>query len=319
MSQQLLPWKLRRSDFDTPGWHTRPTVGFELMFEFLRLSPSYELARREASGNLVDDDRVSLPSDFDQVRQTYKLLGDVQNTLFRQWWLNHGLMAFGVPHARPKPRGLAVLEASVDTQPDALTETLSQYLSSTRRDEGLLFVLVLAVPLAARRSEVLTEVRKLLDQHEMGEQLLPKPQFRLMGQRLRAKVLFNGVRLLWFRAAKPKWELWRLGAKAGLSSTYSSVLDVNAPRKVKDVFEMHDREMMSKITFRALTKFEAIAENAARGRFPCEEPVDKAPFDYPALSRIVRTKNRWEDKEKARLMRAYSTSTAQPRSKDVDL
>ena len=165
--------------------------------------------------------------------------------------------------------------------------------------------LLLSVPLGQRKSDVLRQLSRLLDNYAEVSGTTQPPKLTLMGQRLRAKVLFNGVRLLWFKAAKPKWELWRLGAKARLSKTYSEVLDVTAPRKVKDEFEMRDREMMSKITYRALVKFEAIAENAARGRFPSEGRGEQMPFDYPALARRIRRKNLWEDKEKARLLKAH--------------
>jgi hypothetical protein len=74
---------------------------------------------------------------------------------------------------------------------------------------------------------------------------------------------------------------------------------------VADYQQMVDREMMSKITHRALVKFQAIAENAARGRFPSDEIAEQVPFDYSKLARIIQRKNAWEDKEKARLLREF--------------
>ena len=61
---------------------------------------------------------------------------------------------------------------------------------------------------------------------------------------------------------------------------------------------------MTKIAYRAQRKFEAIAENAARGRFPCEDPVEQVKFDYPALAERIRRKNKWEDEEYARIAKA---------------
>lgn len=305
MAKKRLPWKLRGSDFNEPGWSTRPTVGYELFFEFLRLSPSYELARKASEEGLTAEEKKSLPSDFREVQKTYAMLGNVQTTLYRQWWLSRGLRTFGNPHKRPAVHQIAELKGGVDVSASAVLDGLDQLLSTTRRDEGLAPALLLSVPLGQRKSDVLRQFSRLLDKYAEVSGTTQPPKLKLMGQRLRAKVLFSGIRLLWFKAAKPKWELWRLGAKAGLSQTYSSVLDVAAPRKVKDEMEMHDREMMSKITYRALVKFEAIAENAARGRFPSEASVEQVPFDYPALARRIRRKNLWEDKEKARLLKAY--------------
>lgn len=319
MARALPPWKLRAADFNSPGWHTRATVGYELMFEFLRLSPSYELARKEAAGQLNKSELGLLPRDFRDVRRTYALLGDVQSVLFRSWWLQRGLHAFGNPHSKPGTHQLQVLRGGEDVLVAEVIQGIEQYLEDTRRDEGLAPALLMAVPLVGRKSDVLQQISKLLDQHAGDVAPASKPILSLHGQRLRAKVLFNGVRLLWIRAARPKWELWRLGAKARLSPTYSSVLDPEAPRKVKEDQEMVDREMMSKITHRALIKFEAIAENAARGRFPSEQPVQQVPFDYPTLARIIQRKNMWESREKARLLKGLEARSARQRSEDVAL
>jgi hypothetical protein len=306
----LMPWKLRTADFNKPGWHTRPTVGFELMFEFLRLSPSYELARKANEEGLTADDKQKLPADFKQVLTTYALFGNVQTTLFRSWWLQRGLKAFGNPHSKPKVHQFGFLPTGVDVQPSTVMQNVDQLLTDTRRDEGLGAALLLSVPLGRRKGEVLNEIGRLLDAHADKGGAAVEPKLKLAGQRLRAKVLFNGVRLLWLKAAKPKWELWRLGTKAKVSRTYAKQLDVDAPRKVVDDDEMVSREMMSKVTYRALVKFEAIAENAARGRFPTDAPCEQVPFDYPRLAKTIQRKNTWETKEKDAMRKAFEAKLA---------
>jgi hypothetical protein len=74
---------------------------------------------------------------------------------------------------------------------------------------------------------------------------------------------------------------------------------VDAPRKAEKLGEAYDREMMTKIVSRALNKYELIAENAARGRFPSEASVEKMDFDYLSLAKRIRQKNRWEEKRKS--------------------
>jgi hypothetical protein len=74
MTKKQLPWVLRGSDFSKQDWHVAPTAGFQLMFEFLRLSPSYELARKHRTRGLNQRETASLPADFDQVLKTYDLL-----------------------------------------------------------------------------------------------------------------------------------------------------------------------------------------------------------------------------------------------------
>ena len=289
------------------------------MFAFLRVSPSYELARKEREEGLTEEEKRGLPADFEEVRKTYALLGDVQRTLFRAWWLKRGLKAFGNPHTKPRVHEIAALENSADKSVEHLRQPLEDYLGETRRDEGLGPALLVSIPLGRRKGEILTQISRLLDRYSQIEvATAKKPTLHLRGQRLRAKSLFTGLRLLWFRAAKPKWELWRLGAQARLSETYSKVLDPTAGRRVKDVIEQTDRDMMTKITYRALNKFEAIAENAARGRFPCDEPVEKAFFDYPLIAKRIQRNNAWEKKEKERLTKLFELRQAKRAHKPSD-
>lgn len=268
---------------------------------------------------MTDEEARGLPADFEEVRKTYALLGDVQRTLFRSWWLKRGLKAFGNPHTKPRVHEIAALENSTDKSVEHLRQPLEDYLGETRRDEGLGAALLVSIPLGRRKGEILMQISRLLDRYSQVEAATANaPTLRLMGQRLRAKSLFTGLRLLWFRAAKPKWELWRLGAQARLSETYSKVLDPTAGRRVKDVIEQTDRDMMTKITYRALNKFEAIAENAARGKFPCDEPVEKSPFDYPRIAKQIQRNNAWEKKEKERLAKLFEARQAKRARKPID-
>jgi hypothetical protein len=56
---------------------------------------------------------------------------------------------------------------------------------------------------------------------------------------------------------------------------------------------MDDRIIMSKITFRALQRFELIVENAARGKFPCADPVEQAPFNHAEISQRLLKHTQW--------------------------
>ena len=104
------PWRAKESDFSSPAWHAEPTVGYQLMFEFLRLSPSYEMARKEAAEGLSAEDKRVLPRDFKSVQRMYQRCGDVQRVLFREWWLERGLSLFGNPHRKPTVQPVGRLE-----------------------------------------------------------------------------------------------------------------------------------------------------------------------------------------------------------------
>ena len=306
MKRKLRPWNLRTTDLFKPGLHAEPTLAYELMFEFLRLSPSYELAKKASEGLLTADEKASLPKDFDQVMETYRLLGDVQRILFRKWWIKYGLKVFGNPHDKPKVHKIDILKGGVDIASKDISLALRDYLLDTRKSEGLVESVLIALPVQLKRAEWIKQISAIID--ELKSESSPsqsQPIFKLYGKRLRKKELMNGLRLLWFRSAKPKWEYWRLGAFSKFSKSYADTLNPKSERKTSNTLESYDREMMTKITGRALRKYELIAENAARGRFPSAEPVEIMDFDYPALAKRIRAKNAWETKEKERLLKIW--------------
>lgn len=300
-------WLLRGNDFNQLGWHTRPTIGYQLMFEFLRLSPSYELARVARTTGLSKEQKKSLPKDFDQVLKLYDMLGDVQSILFRAWWLKRGLKTFGNPYSKPLVHKIALLGTGNDVVVDDVFDSLNRFLTDTRRDEGLAASMLVSIPAGGRKSDVLRQIRKLLDEQEavQVENESSKPKLKLAGQRLHAKALFVGLRLMWFKAAKPKWENWRLGAKARVSVSYSPELDPSGPKKTVSAIEQDDRIIMGKITSRAVRRFENIIENAARGVFPSDKPVEASTFNYGEIAKRIQRKNRWEAAEKDRLSKLF--------------
>ncbi len=303
MRKTIQPWDPRGSDFSRQGWHAKPTAAFMLMFEFLRLSPSYELARVHRTTGLSKEQKKTLPSDFKQVLATYDRLGDVRTALFRGWWINRGLPAFGNPYSKPIVHKIASLRPNQEVMLADVSNELNQFLIDTRSDEGLTESLLVSIPLGGRRSDVLKQINKLLEQNPPTKVKLPNPttQLKLMGQRLHANVLLRGMRLLLIKAAKPKWENWRLGAYTKLSPSYALELDYNGPKKTASAIEQDDRIIMGKITSRALKRFEHMAENAARGRFPCDKPCEISPFDYAALAKRIKQTLSWQNTEKARL------------------
>ena len=299
MKKNLLPWVLRGGDFSKPGWHSQPTAAYQLMFEFLRVSPSYELARKSRTTGLSKEEKLTLPKDFEKVLNTYDLIGDVNCVLFRTWWLKRGLKVFGNPYSKPDVHEIAVMPAGSDVDTKKILNSIQTEFADKRREEGLTASLLISLPLDLKTTELLRKVRKLLNAYKDKDVGAPTPpKIKLMGKRFHANPMFKGLRLLWFRAAKPNWELWRLGAKAKLSDSYSEVLDPVAPRKAKDIIEMNDRLTMGKITFRAVHRFEHIAENAARGRFPCADPVYMSEFNYPEIAQRLLKHTKWVKSQK---------------------
>jgi hypothetical protein len=68
-------------------WATKGIQGYVmLMLEYLRISPSYELARKAKMDKLTASEMKRLPKDFDLVLKTYDEYGDVSTIKFADWW-----------------------------------------------------------------------------------------------------------------------------------------------------------------------------------------------------------------------------------------
>lgn len=303
MSKNLYPWTLRGSDFSRPGWHLEPTAGYELMLEFLRVSPSYELARKANMEGLSEQEKLELPTDFDRVLETYKKFGDIRQLLFRQWWLKRGLRIFGNPYSKPEVSKVASIESGEDFSMNAFSAEILEHVNENRRDQGLPGGLLVFIPSELKKRDITRQLGKILDTNPVkAGSRTSGPKLKLVAKRLRAKVLLNGIFLLWIKSARPGWPNWKLGAAVKFSPTYSPQLKVTDPKKGVRPDEQYDRIAMAKITVRALRKFEKIAENAARGKFPSQDDVEIARFDYPQIAKRIQAWGKWKKREKSRLL-----------------
>lgn len=294
MIEKNLPWTLRKSDFVQPGLHSSHTHAYEMMFEFLRLSPTYELARIARTRGLTNEEQNKCPGDFKKVLATYDLIGDVNHVLFRQWWLDTGLKLFGNPYSKPQLHEIVLFKNGQETDIALIEDKFKSHYAKAREDEGLSAALILSIPLELKRSEIIKIFKHQLDQHHIEDvQNGVQPKIKLLGHKFHTKAMLKGLRLLCMKAVKPNLENWRLGVLSEISPSYSKVLDPKAPRKPKDSIEMDDRIILGKIVFRSIEKFETIVENAARGKFPSEEKVELTDFEYPKLVNRLNSHTKW--------------------------
>jgi hypothetical protein len=78
---------------------------------------------------------------------------------------------------------------------------------------------------------------------EMAWEAKPSAKYQLLGTRQRKDTLFRYLAVVWFRAAMPRQALWRVGARAKVSDTYSREVDPRA--RVFRGEQVYDREMLS--------------------------------------------------------------------------
>lgn len=280
-------------------WSTRGIKGYVmLMIEFLRISPSYELARLIRTQGLdkntqiqritqlyqTGDKKLSaiekkeVTAGFQSVLATYDEIGDISTMTFDTWWQVRGIYIYGTPYSKPLVKQIARIENDEAFEP-LFYKPYEQYLTKVRASEGNPTSLVLGVPLGVPKADLLRQISKLID---MAKVPLATKSARagkaLAAQRLRSEPLFIQLRILMAKAQYPDMQLWKVGLWAKVSAKHAKTLDLKESKKK---FEDADsKEHLAILTSRAFKKAKQVAENAARGHFPSSKPVRLPCYDF---------------------------------------
>jgi hypothetical protein len=261
-----------------PNAETAPTQAvYRLFFEFLRMSPSYELVRLEILGELSSTAKRSLPSDFDVVLKTFELVGDVRETSFKKWWRSRGSDLFG-----------GAPTSSVQLLSDA-----SSSKNKTKSAHSTIEVqptdIILRIPTSLSSAEAMRQITDLFAANKSlfnptKSSKTASSGIQILSDRIHEEKLMKGLYLVQLK--HPDIEIWQLGTQARLSEDYANELRPvkNLKRPVKDV--LYEKNIMTKLTSRALKHYEAIIENSARGQFPSTEKLSHK-FNYDVLRDLL--------------------------------
>lgn len=280
------------SDFRGDGvWATQ--LGFYLLWmEYLAVSPSYELARRYRAGELTEEDQQRLPQDFDTVLAVYDDLGDVQRVSFLDWWSERGLNVFGYEGAKPRVQRIDTLRSNRYRK---ATERVEDFIAGDWTEQGQPNAVLVSIPLGLTKTQITRQLGKLLARYEDEQRVLPerRAKYPLVGTRQRKNALFRYLYVIWVRCAMPRQALWRVGARARVSDTYSRELD--AASRIPRGEQVYDRSVLAVLTSRAWSRGLALAENAARGRFPSyDQPEHAVVPDTHELWDMIASRRRWK-------------------------
>ncbi|MBF9045920.1 hypothetical protein LSUCC0031_02210 [Rhodobacterales bacterium LSUCC0031] len=287
----------RAADFRGEGvWATK--LGFYLLWmEYLTVSPSYELARRYRAGVLTDAEREKLPEDFDTVLAVYDDLGDVQRVTFLDWWSERGLAVFGYEGAKPRVQRIDTLRSNRQRK---AAERVQEFIEADWTEQGQPNAMLVSIPVGLAKTQITRQLGKLLARYEDEHRVLPerKAKYPLVGTRQRKDTLFRYLFVVWVRSAMPRQALWRVGVRARVSDTYSRELDAKA--RVRRGEQDYDRTVLAVLTSRAWSRGVALAENAARGRFPSYDmPEHAVEPNLHDLWDMIASRRRWK-KQQAR-------------------
>lgn len=292
------PLAILRSDFQKDGKFVEVHRLYRFWFEFLALSPSYELARRYRAnkGKLSNADQDRIPADFEKVLEIYDDFGDIQKYLFKTWWVERGVDLYGVQGAPSKT--LPIYKFARGNNPDnaKVKEAIAKYLDSTRPKLNQPPAILLTIPLDSTRQKVLKEVKALLDKHIEKSPEPVKPKYGLTAKDTHVQNIIDAMSVLYIRSARPDWRLWQIGEECKIKK--------NRKSRSPDPAAFDSLRTLEQMTSRKLKTATYIAENAARGIFPSQlKPKYFVKFDPMEFNKILSEKTAWIRKEKIASLR----------------
>ena len=296
--------KAQKSTSALPGrtmkdWSTKGIKGYVmLMVEFLRISPSYELARQirskeldkktqnklitqlyEAEGKTLSTiDKQAVIAEFQSVLATYDEIGDIATMTFDDWWQARGIYIYGTPFSKPLVKQITRIEKDEDFEP-LFYKPYEQYLTQIRSSEGNPTSLILGLPLGMPKADLLRQISKLIDNAKVPlAAKSARANKALAAKRLRSEPLFIQLRILMAKAQYPDMQLWKVGLWAKVSAKHAKTLDLKESKKK---FEDADsKEHLAILTSRAFKNAKQVSENAARGSFPSSKLVRLPHYDF---------------------------------------
>lgn len=265
----------------------------QIWFEYLAVSPSYELARRFRSHELNADEVATLPPDFGRVLSVFDNLGDVQRISFWDWWTTRGAQHFSVPDKPKSTVNLGMLRANAPSK-GQIGQAFVDYTRGPWVEQGLHDTLIIGLPIGLSMSQIMSEVRKAVETAQEAQEPRAKsePTYKVAGRRIHDTTLVRYLYVLYYRSVLLDADDWRIGAHTKISSMHSSYVDpVSEP--VADG-NAGRRKTLGILTNRVLKHAWLIAENAARGVFPSHHHVDGAPkFNYAELGSRMIARDNW--------------------------
>ena len=244
---------------------------FRQFFNFLQVSPSYELARLASIGKL--DPKRPRPKDFADVMRTFKAFGDTRQTEFWDWWIKRAQFQFGMSQ---EPAVALIMDADAgrqvsDSDIQQGKSALQHYWETQRPNEGLPAALVLAIPLNGGRNKILKRATEVVDRfyNPKVHQATGAP-YQLIHDKTREATLVTAMRVLRARAALPNAKLFVIGNRSKIQTQYET------DEKLK-LYNSEQRRHMAILTSRHFKNAYLFAENAARGKFPSLDPLPADP------------------------------------------
>lgn len=253
---QLMRLEAQGSSFETDGFFAAQDWRYELLVGYLKLSPSYQ-AVCKSKGKLIKD----APKDWTTVVKTYNDFRDVFEIRESRWWRDVGMPLFGI-QANKTETFIVGSYAENFLEKSTIESSFMHWVSMASPE-----ILVVAIPRNQTKQQALKQVNSIIRNMEFAskKELNIKPKYNLVKSKLQKNTIVFGIEAL--KLYKRGIELWKIGYKLGLSASACIDLEQNT-----DASE--GKRYLQILASKLIHKAENIAENAARGIFPSDKPLN---------------------------------------------
>ena len=298
LSLDLEPWHTSEAEFKPENIYYELSKPYRLWYEYLRLSPTYWLAHKHMTGykgGLTEDETKKLPLDFDDVIKTYADFGDVYSQTFRMWWGNASTLIFFEPNKPTKVDLVSrFLYRTNQCRENCIVDVQTYFSTDLIKFNAAHDFLLVSIPLLGKKSDLKKQVEKFVEEN-CSERNNPPPdkpldgsprkRYALHGERFRLKASTIGLRLLWIKAQYRNLESWQIGALTDISKIHKFP---NIHIKPKDDKEYQSRISLGSLTNRKIKSSIVVMENAARGKFSCNDEVEIPEINYQYMWQNIR-------------------------------
>jgi hypothetical protein len=289
----------------------------QLRVEFMRLSPTYELAERieqeKPDGveeiqtiflffdqnyttlkrrNIAPESEKrydmayirSLRVELKKVREIYRQYGNI-NMPYEKWLIDGSSAANLLNEANHLHVTLLSKYVKNRSKNYQRIPSIAEH-SLAIRENPFLYPdsLYVQIPLYAPDREIIKSIKQLLLEHrdkKVNKESTSPATFS--GTRINLNALRKKLHLLHCKIHYPDEQLWELALRAGISKKYEHLRATYEKRKTQ--FSSSDIDILSVIASRALTDAQYICENAVRGVFPSMQKVITPSYDWKSIKK----------------------------------
>lgn len=268
--QKLPRFETQESRWEESGLFAASEWRYDALVDYLKLSSSYKLVcewARKGSKAMP----TNAPKDWKLLVKTYENFGDLWRIPESCWWDSRGKALFGIKAA--KAQTFAIGHSDSFHLINSKSTTQSQ---KTWQDMANPECIVIAIPKSQTKQMALKQISAIIRSNNFASSKpkLAKPVYELIRSKLREPTIKLGtLALKMYRQDIP---LWMIGNQLGLSPAHHIELDSEGIPKRNESNLSEKKVRLGVLASKLINKAELIAENAARGLYPTDDPCKYA-------------------------------------------